>query len=284
MTPLFLRKAAGLLSPPLRRAASGAMLDLMSLPARLADPQRRGDPWQIVHNVGGGDFALAGRENLELLIAHAGLEPDSRVLDIGCGTGRMAAPLVAWLEEGAGYVGFDVSESAISTCRRTLGSARPDFRFVHADIRNREYRSGGSISETSFKFPVEDASIDVAFATSVFSHMTLDSITHYLAETRRVLKPGGRFMFTAYALTPERIAAIGQGRGHLAFKPWEHDAMVVDPKSPERAIAHPLDKLIEAIRLGGLEPPAEVAFGSWLPPTQYGGAQDLFTVSKLAGA
>ena len=29
MTPLFLRKAAGLLPPPFRRAASGAMLDLM---------------------------------------------------------------------------------------------------------------------------------------------------------------------------------------------------------------------------------------------------------------
>jgi SAM-dependent methyltransferase len=282
MTPLFLRKAAGLLSPPLRRAASGAMLDLMSLPARLADPQRRGDPWQIVHNVGGGDFALAGRENLKLLIEHAGLEPDSRVLDIGCGTGRMAAPLAAWLNEGAGYVGFDVSESAISTCRRTLGSTRPDFQFVHADIRNREYRSGGSISETAFKFPAEDASVDVAFATSVFSHMTLDSITHYLAETRRVLKPGGRFMFTAYALTPERIAAIHQGQGQLAFKPWRDDAMVIDPKSPERAIAHPLSGLVAAIRQSELDLPAGVLFGGWLPPTQYGGGQDLFTACRPA--
>jgi SAM-dependent methyltransferase len=282
MTPLFLRKAAGLLSPPLRRAASGAMLDLMSLPARLADPDRRRDPWQVVHNVGGGDFARAGRENLALLIEHAGLERDSRVLDIGCGTGRMAAPLAAWLNRGAGYVGFDVSESAISTCRRTVGSGRRDFQFVHADIRNREYRSGGSIAETSFRFPVEDASVDLAFATSVFSHMTLESITHYLAETRRVLKPGGRFMFTAYALTPERIAAIGQGQGHLAFRPWRDDAMVIDPKSPERAIAHPLPSLVEAIRQGGFELPGEVLFGSWLPPTRYGGGQDLFIACKQA--
>jgi SAM-dependent methyltransferase len=282
MTPLFLRKAAGLLSPPLRRAASGAMLDLQSLPARLADPDRRRDPWQVIHNVGGGDYARAGSENLALLIEHAGLDRHSRVLDIGCGTGRMAAPLAAWLDEGAGYVGFDVSESAISTCRRTLGAARPDFRFIHADIRNREYRSNGSISETTFEFPIEDASVDVAFATSVFSHMTLASITHYLAETRRVLKPGGRFMFTAYALTQERIAAILQGQGHLAFKPWQDDAMVIDLKSPERAIAHPLPSLIDAIHQGGLEPPAEVLFGGWLPPTQYGGGQDLFTARKPA--
>ncbi len=282
MTPLFLRKAAGLLPPPLRRAASGAMLDLMSLPARLADPERRGDPWQSLHNVGGGDFARAGRENLALLIEHAGLERDSQVLDIGCGTGRMAAPLAAWLDEGAGYVGFDVSESAISTCRRTFGSARPDFRFVHADIRNREYRPSGSIAETAFEFPVEDASVDVAFATSVFSHMTLDSISRYLAETRRVLKPGGRFMFTGYALTPERTAAIGQGQGHLAFKPWRVGAMVVDPKSPERAIAHPLPDIIAAIRQSGLDLPAGVLFGNWLPPTQYGGGQDLFTACKPA--
>ncbi|KQZ22132.1 class I SAM-dependent methyltransferase [Caulobacter sp. Root1472] len=282
MTPLFLRKAAGLLPPPFRRAASGAMLDLMSLPVRLADPERRGDSWQSVHNVGGGDFARAGRETLALLIEHAGLDRDSRVLDIGCGTGRMAMPLAAWLGDGAGYVGFDVSKSAISTCRRTLGARRPDFRFVHADVRNREYRSGGSIAETAFEFPVQDASVDVAFATSVFSHMTLDSISHYLAETRRVLKPGGRFMFTAYALTPERIAAIQQGQGHLDFKPWRDGAMVIDPKSPERAIAHPLASLVAAIRQGGLDLPADVLFGGWLPPTRYGGGQDLFTVRRPA--
>jgi SAM-dependent methyltransferase len=278
----FLRKAAGLLPPPARRAASGAMLDLLSLPARVRSADRRKDPWQTLHNVGGGDFALAGREHLQLLIDRAGLETTSRVLDIGCGTGRMAAPLAGWLDSGAGYVGFDLSASAIITCRRRLGSRRDDFTFVHADVRNREYRARGAISETDFWFPAGDDSIDVALATSVFSHMTLASITHYLGEARRVLKPGGRFLFTAYALTPERIAAVKRGESHLPFEPWKDGAMVIDPKSPERAIAHPLPDLLAAVAASGLDLPAGAILGRWLPPSAYDGAQDLFVAVKPA--
>jgi SAM-dependent methyltransferase len=269
MVPRFLRHAAGLLPPPARRAASGAMLDLLSLPARMTSLERRGEPWQALHNVGGGDFAQAGRDNLRLLIDRAGLEPSSRVLDIGCGAGRMAAPLADWLDPGAGYVGFDLSASAIAACRRRLGTKRDDFTFLHADIRNREYRARGSILETAFRFPVEDASIDIALATSVFSHMTLESIAHYLGEARRVLRPGGRFLFTAYALTPDRIAALGRSECQLPFKPWRGGAMVIDAKSPERAIAHPLPDL-----------PGGAAFGCWLPPSAYAGGQDLFVAVR----
>jgi SAM-dependent methyltransferase len=280
MASIIFRRAASLLPPAVRRAASGAYLDLVSLPARVTDPDRRQEPWQTIHNVGGGDFASAGRENLDLLQTYAGLTTLSSVLDIGCGTGRMAAPLVDFLDPGAGYVGFDISRSAIETCKRRIGSKRADFRFVHVDVRNREYRSAGAIEETELSFPIADNQVDVALATSVFSHMTLDSIAHYLAETHRVLKPGGRFMFTAFALTDERVAGIQAGRAALDFKPWNDGSMVVDPKSPERAIAHRLEALDTAVSAAGLRLPDGVRYGGWLPPTTYPGGQDLFVAVK----
>ncbi len=277
---MSLRWASSLFPPALRRVASGAYLDLVGLPDRVRTPGRWNEPWQAVHNVGGGDFAAAGRENLDLLIQHAGLTPAMRVLDIGCGTGRMAMPLLEFLDEGADYVGFDVSPAAIRTCRRRFGARRSDFHFVHVDVRNTEYRSSGAIEETELVFPGAGGEIDVAMATSVFSHMRLDSIRHYLKETHRLLKPGGRFMFTAFALTPDRVARIGEGGSDLDFKPWERGSMVIDVRSPERAIAHPLDALEAAVLEAGFSLTNGVLYGCWLPPSQYAGGQDLFVATK----
>jgi SAM-dependent methyltransferase len=278
--PRTVSRLASLAPPTVRRTLAGLWLDLNSLPARAADPARRTEPWQSLHNVGGGDFARAGIETLELLNAYAGLSPDNQVLDIGCGTGRMAWPLAAYLHPAAGYVGFDVSPRAIAICRRRFCKVRPDFCFLEADVANAEYRAGGAAREDSYRFPVEDACIDVAFATSVFSHMTLPAIRHYLAQTARVLQPGGRLLFTGYALTPERIFGLERGEGRFAFRPWREGSRVIDPRSPERAIAHPLDRFLDAVRDAGLEPVGAVKLGAWLGPADYGGGQDLFVVRR----
>jgi SAM-dependent methyltransferase len=81
--------------PGLRRAGK-------KLPGRLRDPTRRSDPWQVLHNVGGGDFRAIGDDLLGVLVAHARLRPDDRVLDIGCGAGRIARPLAAHLSPTGG--------------------------------------------------------------------------------------------------------------------------------------------------------------------------------------
>ena len=273
-------QVAGLFPPPVRRTVAGAWLDARGLPGRLRDPARWGEPGQARHNVGGGDFALAGRELLDQLGAYAGLTADSDVLDIGCGVGRLAHPLAGFLGPRAAYTGFDVSPRAIAICRKGLARARPDFRFVEADLGNTEYRAGGREREDRYRFPVDDASIDVAAAFSVFSHMTLPSIRRYLQEAHRALRPGGRFLFTAYALTPERTAALDRGEGMHRFRPWRDGSRVVDPRSPERAIAHPLDALRQAVAGAGLALTDGVRFGRWLSPADYGGAQDLFVAFR----
>ena len=275
-----LRRAIGYLPPPVRRAAAGLWLDLASLPQRLRDPTRRGDPWQSLHNIGPGDFQHSGASLMRDLIAFGGLKPTDRVLDIGCGVGRVALPLAEHLEAAGGYVGFDISRHAVMGCRKRFARLRPDFDFVWLDVRNGDYNAAGAIAETQARFPCDDASIDLAFAASVFSHVRIETVSRYLAEAARVLKPGGRFFFTAYALTPARREAVRRHETRLALLEWRDGSMVMDLRSPERAIAHDAEALTRATEAAGLRLATPWRRGDWTAEAELGGWQDIWVVEK----
>jgi SAM-dependent methyltransferase len=70
-------------------------------------------------------FQAAGEQYLKMFIELGGLEPDERVLDIGCGPGRMAVPLATYLSPAGSYVGMDVvSGTAILPGPQPMSSTR----------------------------------------------------------------------------------------------------------------------------------------------------------------
>lgn len=274
MAPPFIRKLAGYAPPAARRALAGALLDLKSLPARLADPARRAEPWAFRHNVGDGDFQVVGAQLAGALKDHAGLTPGDQVLDIGCGNGRVAGQLAPFLGAGGGgYIGFDISPGAIAACRRRF-AGQPHMRFQHLDIWNGEYNPRGKVPEAATVFPIADASIDLAFATSVFTHMRLPAVRRYLDEAARVLRPGGRFAFTAFALEPGREASAD-----FVFRPFDVTSATVDLRHPERAIGHRREALEAAVSEAGLKV-ARFRRGHWAAGGDYDGGQDLYVAVK----
>jgi SAM-dependent methyltransferase len=274
MAPRFLRKLIAVAPPGVRRRLAGALLDFKSLPARLADPQRRAEPWAFVHNVGDGDFVAVGAQLVRHLTDHGGLKPSDRVMDIGCGNGRVAEQLSPLLAAGGGtYVGFDLSPAGIRACRHRF-AGQPNMAFEHLDVWNGEYNDTGKLAEADVVFPAADASVDLAFATSVFTHMRMPGMRRYLAEAARVLKPGGRLAFTAFALTPER-----QTSEVFAFRPFDETSMIIDPRSPERAIGHQRPAIEAVVAAAGLKLISSHN-GLWAPPSTYDGGQDLFVAVK----
>src|SRR5687767_15011180 len=73
-----------------------------------------------------------------------------------------------------------------------IGGVRPDFQFDWLDVGNTQYNTRSSRAASAVRFPDDDASFDFVFATSVFTHLLPDAAARYLAESRRVLRPGGR--------------------------------------------------------------------------------------------
>lgn len=137
-----------------------------------------------------------------------GLASSSSVLDVGCGYGRLALGLLHSTHHEGPYLGFDVQSRSIDWCASTLTPTFPSVRFVHLDVRSERYNPKGSIDPTEMAFPARSASIDVCALFSVVTHLYRADIEHYLAEIRRVLRPGGVAVLTWFLFDEERLALV----------------------------------------------------------------------------
>lgn len=267
------------LPPRVRLMLRGALADARGLPRRFTDPQRRRDPWQTLHNDGSNaDFHTSGAMVLKELIDIGGMKATDRVLDIGCGNGRIARPAATFLSSGR-YTGFDIAAGAIRACRtQHAGDGR--FAFHHLDVRNTEYNPGGRLSDAELTFPCEDGQIDFLFAISVFTHLTPEASDRYLAECARSLAPGGRAFITILLLNEPRRAGIADGQSRFALHPWRDAAMVADPASPEQCIAHDESVVRERLTSLGLKVDGLIR-GQWCPPTtSEGHMHDVLLLSR----
>ena len=159
--------------------------------------------------VGDGDFKAVGAEFLGHFIRMGGLQPQSCVLDIGCGIGRMAVPLTQYLDfEKGRYSGIDPVEGGIAWCRRFIASVYPNFAFQRVDIAHELYNPNGKISGKALKLPYADGHFDFVVMTSIVTHLPPDEVLVYLREVGRLLKPGGRLFMTAFVVDP--IAAANE--------------------------------------------------------------------------
>ena len=132
---------------------------------------------------------------------YGAIKSSSRVLEIGCGLGRIAYVLKEFLQLGGGtYDGFDICEFKIDFLKNIFAPQFPHCRFLHADVHNSTYNPGGTIAASKYTFPYEDGSFDVIYAASVFTHMLPDNAERYLRESARLLIPGGRCVFSFFLL------------------------------------------------------------------------------------
>jgi SAM-dependent methyltransferase len=122
------------------------------------------------------------------------LRGNSKVLDIGCGCGKIARTLV-YHPYIAHYIGFDVIRENVDWCEHSIvPAANGRFEFHYLDVFSRAYNPAGKLKGTDVVFPLADGSIDFAFAGSVFTHLLQEDAKHYLREVRRSLAPGGTFL------------------------------------------------------------------------------------------
>jgi 2-polyprenyl-3-methyl-5-hydroxy-6-metoxy-1,4-benzoquinol methylase len=150
---------------------------------------------------------------------------ERRVLDIACGVGFGAHRLS---QEGHTVVGADIDTSVLSVARE---------RFAHV--------SGLSFEEVDGEeMPYETASFDVVATFETLEHVR--SPERYLAEVRRVLRPGG-----------ELFLSVPQNRwGHIPLNP-QHEREYTVPALTELLRLHFANVDVQGIKQGRIIVPGD---------------------------
>jgi SAM-dependent methyltransferase len=177
--------------------------------------------WLRRHTGPVGRFESAARATGEFLDGLGLVGPTDRVLDIGCGAGAMVPEFARRLGPEGRYVGFDVHAPSILWCRKHYGR---DPRFAFELARSASaYGSSSGPAATGFRFPLDDATADFVLAKSVFTHLLAPEASHYLSETRRVLRPGQAAIVTAFLFDE---SGSGLTHVHRAFPFGDADGLV----------------------------------------------------------
>ena len=187
--------------------------------------------------IGSGDFKSQGERITDQLVRYGGLKPDYKVLDIGCGIGRIAGPLTKYLSADGVYDGFDVVKAGISWCQKNISSLYPNFHFTHIDLKNDLYNLKTARKAKDFVFPYPNEFFDFVFLISVFTHMLPEDVDGYLKQIHRVLKNGGTCFSTFFILNKNILSRMDASAG-IKFKYNMGNYMLHHKKVKEANVAY----------------------------------------------
>lgn len=219
-------------------------------------------------------FLAIGDAIADQLEEWAGLEKGDRVLDVGCGYGRLAHALKRRSFRGS-YLGLDILPRQIRWCRRNLSGWR--WRFRHMDVRNLRYNPGGKLAAETLSLGRYCSSVDLVVASSLFTHLEAASVRHYLREFVSLLAAGGAIYASFFALN-SRFESAGAGED-VSVMSFAHElgdgARYQYLEEPLRAVAYEETWLEELFESSGLEV-RERSYGSWCPGAPGAHYQDIY--------
>lgn len=123
--------------------------------------------------IGGKDENLIGKLQGQLLIDN-GLQKDSFLLDLGCGTGRLLLGVADYLKEGGSYLGIDLVDKLIKVTEQ---------RIQNLGLNSLHFRTQFMKNELDYPSNLQ---VDYICAFSVYTHMEAEDIFNSLNILRNI--------------------------------------------------------------------------------------------------
>ncbi|HET6446921.1 MAG TPA: class I SAM-dependent methyltransferase [candidate division Zixibacteria bacterium] len=279
------RRARDLIPPLMRRRIRQFYYFLIDMLDRLLSRRREMVPPKRIRPdyVVSSGFTEHGELFAQYAIELSRLEPEDRVLDLGCGIGRIAVPLTAYLNQKGSYEGLDIVPESIAWCRKEISTRHPNFNFQIADVYNNQYNPSGTQKAGEYTLPFDDGSFDLILLKSVFTHMLPDDVKNYLSEIARTLKNGGRVLITFFLLTELSLAAMENGSARREFNYVFDSYRTESDQVLESAIAYDESYVRQLFASAGLEIEDPIHYGTWTGRTDARFAQDIIVSAKQLG-
>ena len=112
------------------------------------------------------------------------VEKNEKILDLGCGWGRVLKPV---LDQQGDAVGLDISHNMLGLSRKHLDKNGHNTPLLQGD---------------GTRLPFRDNTFDKVYSLLVLQHLSKENGKAVFSEIHRILKPGG----TAYVRVPGRFA------------------------------------------------------------------------------
>lgn len=226
-------------------------------------------PVHLVIATGAGPetFEAISKSHMTLLDKYVGIKQGDTVVEIGCGIGRDAIPLIDVIGATGRYFGIDVISQSIDWCKSNIGARNANFQFRHDDIKDALHNPNGTLLASDIRIDCEDGSVDAIILQSVFTHMFAEEIAHYFNEFSRILKSDGKIWATCFIVDDQMLDLIAnspKSEYELHFRHAYGEGCWVNwLDQPRGAVAFSFEKLAELVQDAKLSFSCPVIWGTW---------------------
>lgn len=166
-------------------------------------------------------FSTIGTQFVNVITQYTDLSPKHKILDIGCGTGRLVSALIN-KHPNIRCDGLDINKDYVEYCRLKYTGV-----FKHHDIYHEEYNPAGTIDQHRFTLPYKDKQYDTITILGVLNHVDILTTCRLIEESSRILKPRGVLVATVLLLNDHSNDQIEK---QLTSKPFKFAYSDVDYK------------------------------------------------------